>query len=218
MRIIAFGDVHMKLGAMRKIPGIDTADLVLITGDFSNYGGRAELKAILDQVLAVNKNLLALHGNMDKKAAADYLNELDISLHAKGRLINEIGLFGVGGSNITPFNTPSEYSEEALAGFINSGYEMVREVKIMVLVSHTPPFATKTDLIGAGIHVGSTAVRSFIEDKQPALCLTGHIHEARAEDRIGRTLILNPGMISDGGWIDISIDNKQGLNAVLRFS
>ena len=216
MRIIAFGDVHMELGDLQKIPAIDSADLVLITGDFSNYGGRPEVKSILDQVLSVNKNLLALHGNMDKKEAGDYLDELDISLHGQGRIINGIGIFGVGGSNVTPFNTPSEYSEEELAAFIVAGYEQVKEAKHLVLVSHTPPFNTKTDLIGAGVHVGSTAVRSFIEDKQPAFCLTGHIHEARADDKIGRTLIVNPGMIKDGWWIEVNIDEQGEPAAILR--
>jgi Icc-related predicted phosphoesterase len=74
-------------------------------------------------------------------------------------------------------------------------------------VSHTPPLKTTTDRIGSGVHVGSRAVRAFIEEYQPVFCLCGHIHEARSQDRIGNTLVINPGMIKDGGWIEIIEDN-----------
>jgi Icc-related predicted phosphoesterase len=156
--------------------------------------------------MQINANVLALPGNLDEPDVGDYLVELGLSLHGTGRLLDAIGIFGVGGSNITPFNTPIEFGEEELAVLLNSGYDQVKQASNLVLVSHAPPFNTKTDLIGSGAHVGSTAVREFIEKIQPVLCITGHIHESRAEDTIGRTRILNPGMIKDGGWIEISIE------------
>jgi len=39
----------------------------------------------------------------------------------------------------------------------------------------------------------STAVRSVLEELQPALSLHGHIHESRAAGKVGRTVVLNPG-------------------------
>ena len=41
--------------------------------------------------------------------------------------------------------------------------------------------------------VGSTAVRAAIERYQPLLGLHGHIHEAHASCKIGRTVCINPG-------------------------
>jgi Icc-related predicted phosphoesterase len=41
--------------------------------------------------------------------------------------------------------------------------------------------------------VGSTAVRAAIERYQPLLGLHGHIHEAHATCKIGRTVCINPG-------------------------
>jgi Icc-related predicted phosphoesterase len=55
--------------------------------------------------------------------------------------------------------------------------------------------------------VGSIAVRTFIEEKQPLLCVTGHIHESKGQDYIGRTLVLNPGMMKDGGYIEAIYEN-----------
>lgn len=46
-----------------------------------------------------------------------------------------------------------------------------------VYVIHTPPSQTNLDIIMDGSHVGSMAVRLFIEECQPYLTLHGHIHE-----------------------------------------
>ncbi|MCY3022150.1 MAG: metallophosphoesterase [Planctomycetota bacterium] len=47
-----------------------------------------------------------------------------------------------------------------------------------VYVLHTPPWGTKLDQVAGGKHIGSRAVRSFIERHQPPLALHGHIHES----------------------------------------
>ena len=64
-------------------------------------------------------------------------------------------------------------------------------------------------------HVGSTAVREFIDLYQPDICVTGHIHEAKGEDRIGRTHVLNPGPLSQGGYVEL-IEGEGGLKGRLR--
>ena len=215
MRIIGFGDVHMEVGNALNIPGIRKADLVILIGDITNYGSKADAKKILDQVMAVNRNVLALHGNLDQPEVSTYLEEKGVSLHGSGRVFGGIGLVGLGGSNFTPFNTPSEYSEAELAGLLTKGYEQIGSTRHVILVSHTPPLQTRTDRIASGAHVGSTAVRNFIEQKQPDLCLTGHIHESKAVDRIGNTLILNPGMIIKGGYIEVTFSNGK-LEACLK--
>lgn len=208
MRIIAFGDVHLQLGNFRNIPGINSADLILITGDFTNYGNRPDAKKIIEAIMPVNKNTLALPGNLDKKDVADYLVEQGVSLHGSGRIINNIGLFGVGGSNRTPFHTPLEFNEKELATLAAAGHQLVLDATFHILVSHPPPFRTKTDKIASGSHVGSSAIRAFIEQTQPDLCICGHIHEAMARDRIGRTMIFNPGMIKNGGWVEVIMENN----------
>jgi len=209
LRIIAFGDVHMELGNAGNIPGIEAADCIIVTGDITNYGSREDAKKVLDQLLAINSNVLGLHGNLDQPEVGTYLEDLGLSLHGRGRLLNGIGLVGLGGSNFTPFNTPSEFSEADLAGLLAKGYDQIAGTEHVILVSHTPPVQTRTDRIRSGAHVGSTAVRQLIEQKQPALCLTGHIHESKAVDRIGRTVILNPGMIKNGSYIEVIFANNE---------
>jgi Icc-related predicted phosphoesterase len=75
-----------------------------------------------------------------------------------------------------------------------------------VLLVHSPPSETKLDRVEndgkmvdhvpLDIHVGSIALRRFIEERQPFLTLHGHIHESTRltgswRDRIGATRLFN---------------------------
>jgi uncharacterized protein len=220
MKIIAIGDIHMAAESVAYIDGIGSADLVIINGDLTNFGGTREAKQVLDTVLSANQSVLAQFGNLDKPEINDYLEELGLNLHRQARLLNNrVCLIGVGGSNKTPFATPSEFSEEQLAAALDHAYEQARafidlaepleKIHIpLIMISHTPPFGTAVDQLRSGTHVGSSAVRAFIEERQPQLCICGHIHEAVGSDLIGRTPIYNPGMLSQGGWLEILVDKS----------
>jgi len=209
MRFFAFGDIHMNPGNVENFPGIHSADQIIITGDITNFGSRKDAEMVLDKLMAINTNIIGVAGNLDQPDVADYLEDIGASLHGKGKIINGLGIVGLGGSNFTPFKTPYEFSEQKLATLLSQGISQIGEVKDHILVSHTPPFQTKTDTLLSGAHVGSTAVRTYIEQHQPLLCLTGHIHESRGQDNIGRTLILNPGMVKNGGYIEVLFENGE---------
>jgi len=72
-----------------------------------------------------------------------------------------------------------------------------------VYVMHSPPNATHLDITYNSYHVGSFAIREFIEKYQPYLTLHGHIHETVAISgkfwtQIGRTYSLTPGNHNKG--------------------
>lgn len=80
-----------------------------------------------------------------------------------------------------------------------------------VFVLHSPPHGTRCDMIGSHLHVGSRAIRSFVERFQPPLVLSGHIHESPRvsssyRDTIGSTVVVNPGQFGTsrvcGVWFD----------------
>jgi Icc-related predicted phosphoesterase len=63
---------------------------------------------------------------------------------------------------------------------------------------HAPPLGTNLDVVFSGEHVGSSAIREFINDRQPLLTLHGHIHESSQmtgnwKDVIGKSVCVNPG-------------------------
>ena len=82
-----------------------------------------------------------------------------------------------------------------------------------LLVSHSPPRDTRCDVIASRAHVGSRALRRYLERHQPPLVLSGHIHESPRmtgayRDSVGRTVVVNPGQFGTsrlcGVWFDPS--------------
>lgn len=74
----------------------------------------------------------------------------------------------------------------------------LKNLKKTIFVMHCPPDNTPLDIIATGAHVGSMALRCFIDKHQPYLMLHGHIHETvkmsgKFKYEIGDTLCLTSG-------------------------
>ncbi len=217
MKIISFGDVHMATRNLERMGEVmrDT-ELVIVSGDLTNFGGVDDARKVIADVRRACSSVLALPGNLDKREVIPFLENEGIALHGKGLVIDGIGIFGCGGSNITPFGTPMELSEDEIYTTLRAGYESVREVRPLLMICHTPPYETKCDRIMSGKPVGSTAARQFIEEVKPEVCISGHIHESAGVDEIGPTKILNAGPFKGGGYIVVVAESGR-LDARLEF-
>jgi Icc-related predicted phosphoesterase len=214
---IGFGDIHEDLSLLGEIPNLSAADGVIISGDITNRGDIRRASELLDEVFRINSNIYAQIGNMDRPEVTSYLDEKGWNIHARGKLLAEdIGIMGVGYSTPTPFMTPSEVSDDKLAQWLNEGYEQVKHLMKLILVAHDPPFGSKAAQLPSGENVGNRSVLEFIQRVQPDICLTGHIHEAESEDFIGKTKILNPGMLGMGGYVLIRLQEDK-LAADIRY-
>lgn len=218
MKIVSFGDVHMAIRQMEKIAvELSTADFLILSGDLTHFGGRAEAKCVLDAARSYCPTVLAAPGNVDRPEVIAFLQEEGVTLHGQSRRIDNLGVFGCGGSNITPFHTPLEYQDEELEAILSQAYAGVLNTPFQLMVCHTPPYATRLDCLTNGVPVGSLSVRQFITRHQPHVCITGHIHESPGVDFIGRTKILNAGPFSSGGYIVIHCE-EDAMDAELKFS
>ena len=150
-------------------------------------------------------------GNDDPPEVLDALDTGRIVHNPEGApvVLDEASeMISLGWSNPTPWNTPRECSEEELAQRIDALMLQVKRPDALVMNLHVPPFKSGLDdapelnadfkvqsNLGQTrfIPVGSTAVRAAIERYQPLLGLHGHIHEAHASCKIGRTVCINPG-------------------------
>ncbi len=216
MKIISFGDVHEDTSNLVKIKSVlEKADLIVVSGDLTNYHGIVEAKKVLDSIKKYNKHLLAQYGNLDQPEVDGYLTSEGINLHGNGYVFGDVGIFGCGASSPTPFNTPSEISESDIEKYLVNGYIKVKDAKWKIMVCHTPPKDTAIDVIRSGLHVGSSVVRDFIVQYKPDVCISGHIHESRGKDKVGDTIVLNAGMFRDGWYIEVMID-KKGVSAMLK--
>lgn len=217
MKIIAMGDIHERTSGFSLLEKeISSADLVIITGDLTQFGNEERAAMVIYSVKGINQNILAQVGNLDSLEIDSYLSSKEVNIHGSGRVIGGVGIFGCGGSGHTPFHTPVEFSEDELKAFLENGYREVSDSPVKILICHTPPVNTKVDMIKSGAHVGSKAVREFIEKYQPDLCITGHIHEASGEDIIGKTKVINPGPFFEGGYVVINVE-KGKAEAELRY-
>lgn len=148
-------------------------------------------------------------GNDDPTFLNDLLNQFDFLQPTEGKVIpiRKFEMISFGYVNPTPWHTEREMNEEEIEKTLKLNSKGVDMPKA-ILNFHAPPYESKLDLAPklnkdlrmvtregdiTFVHVGSRAVRRFIEENQPPLSLHGHIHESRAWDRIGRTISINPG-------------------------
>ena len=154
------------------------------------------------------KRVLAVCGNMDPAPLESILIEYNVSINAKGVVIGEVGFFGVSAAPISFLRTPNEISEDEILKRAESGWTEVANARWKIFVPHAPPSGTSVDKTFIGRHVGSSAVRKFIEAHQPDVAVCGHIHEARGLDAIGKTKIVNCGTAAKGYYAIIEVGNE----------
>jgi uncharacterized protein len=204
MIIIALSDIHSRTRAVTALAGeLKSADLVLLCGDITHFGHQREMKDILRLVRDINPSVYAVSGNCDHPDAEQYLVEENISLNSLTREFQGIAFCGLSGSLPCPGKTPNEYSEEEYGVLLDN--LVVPSGKPLLMVSHQPPLGTLNDRVPSGQHVGSIAIRNWIERLHPLICFTGHIHEGTGIDHVGITAVVNPGPAGTGGYVRVEI-------------
>jgi len=213
MKIIALGAILGNLEPIKLIrEEIVQSDLVLLTGNITNYGGWNEAKTTIEILKMLNPNILAVMGSVDTKAVLDFLEYEDISIHGIGRIIENVGIYGVGGGNRTLFNRPTELNERDINKLLHDGYQSVKDCEFIILVSHIPSLNSKLDETARGDHVGSKTIRSFIFKNQPKVLLSSSAYGGAKLDRFGMSYIASPGPLKMGGYV--IIDTNSETNSV----
>ena len=216
VRLVCFGDIHMAFHAVERLAAtLREADCAILVGDLTNFGDPPDAFRVVDAVRAHCPNVLAVTGNLDMPQVIDAFRAEGISLHGEGRRLGPVGIFGCGGSNVTPMDTPTELEEDDIRATLERGHEAVADAPLRLMVCHTPPFDTRLDRLVNGRPVGSPAVRAFIETHRPHVAVVGHIHEGRGIDRVGDTMVANGGALRDGGYLVVT-DDADGLHVELR--
>lgn len=200
--ILELTDIHSNgsfdYQALIEIVEEEGVDLVVVAGDLTTWGSPALVKQVLKEVAKIGKPVFYVPGNMDKKGSENIEFSNVSPLHKRVRNFSGFFFLGVGGSNETPFRCPFTLSEEEIEQILKDGRKKIPVEAPIVLVSHSPPKGSEADKVSFGVHVGSRAVRNFVEDEEPVAILCGHLHESRSISRIKRTLCINPGPAAHG--------------------
>jgi len=214
------GDIENMISYLEKLEAFKF-DAVVYMGDFTDlnilkgFTQKDITQIIIEELKTLKKPILAIPGNNDTKEVLEIMEKEGISIHGKGKIIDDYGFYGFGGAK-TPFATPFEPTEEELKEGLEGAYKQVLSAKYKIQITHNPPYNTQMDIIRAGVHVGSQVVRKFIEDKKPVLAVSAHIHEAKGVDRLNDTFLLNPGKFPEGHFGLVSVDGKDVKGRILN--
>ena len=201
MILIALTDIHGKDENIDRIRvALAEADAIIISGDITHFGRENETIKVLENIKRHNSNILAVSGNCDYPGVETTLDDYGCNINGSIKYINGFLVTGLAGSLPCPGRTPNEFSEEELEAALEKSISLTDNRTNIILISHQPPVNTMNDQVSEGVHVGSRAVRSFIEKYQPLVCFTGHIHEGMGIDTIGKTKIVNPGPLWYGKY------------------
>jgi len=198
MRILQVSDIHGRLERVEEIvrkAGEVKPDLIVVAGDITHFGDLGDAEEILDKLSEAGARIFFVSGNCDPPEMLSWRpkNKLAENLHGKFVEFMDLAFIGVGGGS-GRFGTLTELSEEEFEHILRGFADLPED---FVLVSHSPPHGLEVDFTGSK-HIGSRAIRKFVEERQPLLMCTGHAHEGRGVIRLGRTVIVNAGPARDG--------------------
>jgi Icc-related predicted phosphoesterase len=155
--------------------------------------------------------LFLMLGNDDPVSLGPLLDAAPWGTHAEGRVVmldDRHEMMSWGYSNVTPWHSHREQTEEQLAATMGTLAAELADPSRAIVNVHVPPYGTQLDdapVLDADLRVvqalgqvkfapvGSTAVRDFLLEAQPLLGLHGHVHESAGIRRLGRTIAINPG-------------------------
>ncbi len=214
MKIIAFADVHDAFGkvagVLQRAPPFDVA---VVAGDITTAGTPAAAEQAITAWRALAPQLFVVAGNMDSPQIDRAFVRLGVSLNGRCQRIGTVAFFGCSAAPVS-IGTPYEIPETELLAHAERGYAQARGATQLVFVPHTPPFGV-VDALRSGTHVGSRLLGAFVERTQPALVICGHIHEARGQQTVGPTLVVNCGSAAHGYYAEVELTDG-ACRAVLK--
>ncbi|MFX0096504.1 MAG: phosphoesterase [Candidatus Hodarchaeota archaeon] len=166
---------------------------------------------LVSQIVDKRTKVLVNPGNDDIYEIDEIIRNSDRIIYPLNRVVqldDKHEMISCEWVNPTPWNSSRECPEEELRKKLEKEFHTVEDFCNLICNFHAPPFNTNLDVapilndqlrqrttFGTPLmdHVGSTAVREVILEKQPYLSLHGHIHESPGMQKLGRTTCLNPG-------------------------
>ena len=216
MRILVLADIHSrldKLGEIVEAAQKEKFDLVVCAGNLTDsFDSPLDLEQVdiadmvVQKLMLLKKSILCIPGNHDPYEIVDLFEDYGVNLHDRSRKAGGLVFIGFGGAE-TPFNTLFEPSDPEIKEGLEYNSKNLQVGKFITVV-HNPPKETKMDKVISGEHVGSKAVRDFVLEKKPQLCISANIHEGAGEDKLGDTVLFYPGPVVSGkyGIVEINGD------------
>jgi len=203
VRIFCFSDLHCDEGVARRLAaaaiGANPAALVS-AGDLGVDGVQspglyAAFRHVGVPVLAVPGNHDGVEAYPAALAEAGWQNLDSRVVEIEGWM-----LAGYGQLRLDPRFSGRDAVAQDDDPALNAVLEDLESVPAsrLILVSHLPPWGTLSSRDRRFVDRGSAQIRRWIEARQPALVVCGHVHHPEpVVERIGETLVVNAG---PHGW------------------
>ena len=188
LKILAAGDFHGNSQISKQLAEKaekENVDLVILTGDMT---GLVQTKNIIKPFIEKGKPVFFVPGNWETKTDAETLAKLYGIKNIEDHYLKykNVGIFGVGSADWSLYP-----DNERLFKKLKRDNEKLKDLEKKILVSHLHAAGTKSELSG---FEGNEALRVAIEEFQPDLFISGHIHELEGvEEKIGKTRVINVG-------------------------
>ena len=216
MKLLVISDLHAHNDVLDTMDEIfKQADAVVFGGDFAECFKPETGKEALERLCKKHDSIFAVLGNCDNEDFLEDLEDQDVSVE-KALVFHE-GLAFAGSGGGTKFTGKTEFEreeDECLADFdiVKNSVEQSGDSslwKSLILVSHNPPVGEKIDSFDGEHHAGSQKFTDMIKANKPLAVVCGHIHEGTAIEKIGDTVVINPGSLGEAGtyaWLELEKD------------
>ncbi len=218
MKILVISDLHAHNDVLDKMDDIFAqADAVIFGGDFAECFKPETGKEALDRLCKKHENIFAVLGNCDNEDFMEELENQDVCIE-KALVFHEgLALAGSGGGTFFTGKTEFERTEDEILSDFDIVMNSVEQTgdsslwRSLVLVSHNPPVGDKVDSFDGEHHAGSQKFTDFILKNKPVAVICGHIHEGTNIEKIGDTVVINPGSLGEKEtyvWLDLEKDGE----------
>jgi len=214
MRLLVVSDIHDEEAVLERIkekmaPG-NGFDHLLVCGDISHNVSFAE------DFISMFPSAFIVPGNWDSKNVNETIAKAENFCHGKKISLGKendgsFNIVGFGHSNITPFHTYGELSEEEI-------YTQMSKLDIdenTLLLMHCPPKGYFDD-VSDRRHAGSESIQRIIEEKKPFAAFFGHVHEHAGTSKLGSTMLVKVPAAKDMKACSVEFNSRRMIVDFVR--
>jgi uncharacterized protein len=184
LKVLAAADLHGDIEIAKdlsKKAKKNKVDLVVLAGDISGY--ELENGKILEPFIEQKQRVAFIPGNWDTEQENNTLKYLAKSIQNYYITYKNTGIAGIGNPDWEPIRLED-------LQILKKNFERMKPKK-RILISHWHAKGTKAEFSGIK---GDEHLRQIVEEIQPDILISGHIHEAEGiEDKIGKTRVIQVG-------------------------
>lgn len=213
MKFLVLSDLHAQNDVLDKMDEVFAqADAVLFAGDFAECFKPETGEESLAKLCKKHDTIFAVLGNCDNETFLEDLEDQDISVEKSLVFHEGFAFAGSGGGSKFTGKTEFERTEEELLSDFDIVVNSVNDGgdkslwENLIIISHNPPKGEVVDKVNDTLHAGSQQFTDFIQKNQPLAVICGHIHEGTGFEKIGNTLVINPGSLGEKGsyaWLEV---------------